>query len=90
MSFITSLLSQDGKISSKRFSGILLILNHMAITIIGTIQNALPVEIESLSKVGLYTGALLLGVSVAPDMIKAVQRPAPVAVETKKEDDKDK
>lgn len=78
MNFFQSLLSADGEISSKRFAGLLLILNHMAVTIIGTIKEVLPVEIESLSKVGLYTGAVLLGVSFAPQVIKAMHRPVPV------------
>ena len=49
--------------------------------------NALPAEVESLAKTGLYTGGTLLGVSLLPDMIKNAQRPAPVVVKPEEEDE---
>ena len=87
MGFFKSLLSADGGISSKRFAGLCLIGTYIGVVIYGVISGNLPAEIESSIKVGLYTGAMLLGVSVAPDMIKAVQRPTPVVIETKKENE---
>ena len=95
MGFITSLLSADGKLSSKRFAGLILVGTFVAITVLAAAGGNCPEEVESLAKVGLYTGASLLGVSLAPEMIKNAQRPAPIVpvVEVKekeKEDERDK
>ena len=87
MNFWISLVSADGKISSKRFAGLGLISMFIVITVLGAIGGNIPMEVESLVKVGLYTGATLLGSSVVPDMIKVAQRPIIQKIE--KEDESD-
>ena len=88
MGFWRSLVSADGQVSSKRFAGICLIGSFMAILILAAIGGNCPAEVESLAKVGLYTGASLLGASVVPEMIKIVQRPVPIVIERKEDEDK--
>ena len=86
MSFFKSLLSADGGISSKRFSGMLLIGTFIVITILAAAGGSIPVEVESLAKTGLYVGASLLGVSIAGDVIKTAVRPAPIVEKIEDED----
>ena len=89
MTFWRQLVSGKNDVSSKRFAGLLLIGTFIVITILAAVGGNLPVEVESLAKVGLYTGATLLGVSVAPEMIKVAQRPVMVApIKPEEEDDK--
>lgn len=89
MNFWRQLVSGKDNVSSKRFAGLLLIGTFMVITILAAIGGNIPVEVESLAKVGLYTGATLLGVSVAPEMIKVAQRPIPVIEEPKPDEDEE-
>ena len=87
MTFWRALVSAKDDVSSKRFSGMLLIGTFIVITILAAIGGSIPVEVESLAKTGLYGGLTLLGVSVVPDMIKNAQRPAPVVVEEEGKDE---
>lgn len=75
MGFWKELVSGKEDVSSKRVAGLSLISMYIAITILAAAGGNLPVEVESLAKLGLYTGATLLGISVAPEMLKVVQRP---------------
>ena len=78
MNFWKSLVTADGEISSKRFSGLLLIGLFMVCSIIAAATGDISEPVESLIKTGLYTGSGLLGINVAESMIKTVARPKPV------------
>lgn len=73
--FFQSLLAADGEVSSKRFSGLLLIGLFMVTTIIATAIGEINESVESLIKTGLYTGAGLLGINVAEGVMKTIKRP---------------
>lgn len=80
--FFVSLFSIDGKLSSKRFFGGLLIITAIAGTIIGVVNDSMSTVVESLIKTDLYTGAALLGInmveSVSSTLVSTVKRPSTV------------
>ena len=71
MNFFEKLITAGTGTSSKRFAGLCLIGTFIVITILAAIGGNCPVEVESLAKVGLYTGATLLGVSLATLILPA-------------------
>lgn len=79
-SFFKSLLSPDGEVSSKRFSGLLLVGLFIVTTIIAASTGDINESVESLIKTGLYTGTGLLGVNVVEGVMSTVKR-------TKKDED---
>ncbi len=74
MNFFTKLLSTTGDVSSKRFSGLLLIGTFIVCTVTAVITGNITETVESLIKTGLYAGSGLLGVNVIPDVINTVKR----------------
>jgi len=92
MNFWRALVSAEDDVSSKRFSGLLLIGMYISVVIFAVIAGGTSEEVESMAKTGLYVGATLLGVSIAGEVIKTVVRPIQQAVrnEEEEEDESDK
>ena len=85
--FFLSLLAADVEVSSKRFSGLLLIFTAMAGALISYTNPEFSEVAESMAKTLLYTGAGLLGVNVAESIVANVKR-TPKPVEQPKKDEK--
>lgn len=75
MNFFESLLSPEGDVSSKRFSGLLLIGTAIAGAIVSYINPSFTEVAESMAKTMLFTGAALLGANVAENIVATVKRP---------------
>lgn len=73
--FFNSLLSPEGEVSSKRFSGLLLIALFIITTIIAASTGNINESVESLIKTALYTGTGLLGINIVEGVMTTIKRP---------------
>ena len=85
--FFGKLISGSDEVSSKRFAGLILIATAIA----GAIMSYIPFAVEfsevgeSMAKTMLFTGAGLLGLNIAKDVVNTIKRPT---VEIKTDADK--
>ena len=73
MSFVKSLITADGEVSSKRVAGLSLIALFMTCTIISACGVDINEHAVSLIKAALYTGGSLIGLGIAPEAINGVK-----------------
>lgn len=72
--FFVKLFSADGTVSSKRVAGLFLITFYVAGGIVGIVNDTMSEVVEGILRTGLYTGAGLLGVNAAENVMALVKR----------------